>query len=197
MLIVTFTGYKGGVGKSTSAIHLATFLSKYGNVLLVDGDPNRTSISWASRGHLPFDVADERKAAKAIPGRDWLVIDTPARPNSDDLKELADGCDLMILPTIPDINSLEPMIDTSKALKNVSFRALITMAPPHPNKDGEQMQQDMQASDVPVFESIIRRSTAFAKAALAGVPIRELKGKSRLPWLDYEQMGKEVLEILR
>ena len=70
------------------------------------------------------------------------------------------------------------------------------MAPPHPNKDGEQMQQDMKVSDVPVFKAIIRRSTAFAKAALAGVPIRELKGKSRLPWLDYEQMGKEILEIL-
>lgn len=196
MQIVTFTGYKGGVGKSTSAIHLATFLSTHGNVLLVDGDPNRTSLSWASRGHLPFDVADERKAAKAIPGRDWLVIDTPARPNSDDLKELADGCDLMILPTIPDVNSLEPMIQTSKNLKGVSYRALITMVPAYPNKDAEQMKQDMKVSDVPVLEAMIRRSTAFARAALAGVPIRDMKGKYRLPWLDYEQMGKEILEIL-
>ena len=37
---------------------------------------------------------------KTIAGKDYVVIDTPARPNSDDLKELAKGCDLLILPHI-------------------------------------------------------------------------------------------------
>jgi len=40
-----------------------------------------------------------------------VVIDTPARPESDDLKELSKGCDLLILPTKPDIVSLEPMLE--------------------------------------------------------------------------------------
>ena len=151
MLIVTFTGYKGGVGKSTSAIHLATFLAKQGNVLLVDGDPSRTSLTWANRGKLPFDVADERKAAKAIPGRDWLVIDTPARPNSDDLKELADGCDLMILPTVPDVVSLEPMIETAKDLGEVFYRALITMVPPIPTRTVSKCKCKCA---LPVFRSL-------------------------------------------
>jgi len=30
------------------------------------------------------------------------IIDTPARPDSDDMKELAEGGDLLILPTKPD-----------------------------------------------------------------------------------------------
>jgi chromosome partitioning protein len=60
--------------------------------VLVDGDPNRTALNWADRGHLPFTVADERKAMKVIQGRDFIVIDTPARPDSTDLKELAEGC---------------------------------------------------------------------------------------------------------
>ena len=190
MKIITFTGYKGGVGKSTSAIHLAEFLRKQGNVLLVDGDPNRTSLSWSKRGNLAFDVVDERKAARSIPGRDWLVIDTPARPNSDDLEELADGCDLMILPTLPDIVSLQPMIETAQALGDVSYRALITMVPPHPNKDGVSMKEDMKSEGIPVFESMIRRSTAFSRAALYGIPVKGLASQ------DYIRLGKEVMELL-
>jgi chromosome partitioning protein len=54
MKILTITGYKGGVGKSTTAIHLATFLSEQGKTILVDGDQNRTALAWAARGSLPF-----------------------------------------------------------------------------------------------------------------------------------------------
>ena len=39
MKIVTVTGYKGGVAKSTTAIHVATFFSEQGKTILVDGDP--------------------------------------------------------------------------------------------------------------------------------------------------------------
>ena len=80
MKLITVTGYKGGCGKSTTAIHLATYFSDRGKTLLIDSDPNRTAIEWSSRGSLPFTVEDERKAIKLIPGSDYVIVDTPARP---------------------------------------------------------------------------------------------------------------------
>ena len=41
MKVIGITGYKGGVGKSVTAVHLATFLSEIGQTLLIDGDPKR------------------------------------------------------------------------------------------------------------------------------------------------------------
>ena len=197
MKIVTVTGYKGGVSKSTSAVHIATYFSDLGKTILVDGDPNRTALSWYKRGNLPFDVADERQAMRLISGNDFVVIDTPARPNSDDLQELAKGCELLILPTIPDVVSLEPMLQTANDLGTANYRALVTIVPPAPSREGKTMQEDLRANGIPVFNTMIRRSAGFSKAALEGVPIRDVKeGRSRLAWLDYQALGKEIMEML-
>ena len=153
MKIITVTGYKGGVAKSSTAIHLATFFSDRGKTILIDGDPNRTAISWSHRGKLPFTVADERQAMKLISGNDFVVIDTPARPNSDDLKELAKGCDLLILPTTPDIVSLEPMLQTASDLGEAHYRALLAIVPPAPSKEGTSMRKDLVDNGVPVFKA--------------------------------------------
>ena len=196
MKIITVTGYKGGCGKSMTAIHVATYLSRLGDVVLVDGDPNRTAIAWSERGELPFLVVDERKAMKMVQGRDFIVIDTPARPDSSDLKELAEGADLLILPTVPDVVSLEPMLQTASDLGGATYRALLTLVPPKPSREGELMRAELGDNGVPVFKTMIRRAAGFQKAALAGVPVSGLTGRDRLGWLDYEALGKEILEVL-
>ena len=197
MKIITVTGYKGGVGKSTTAIHLATFFSELGTTLLVDGDLNRTSIAWAERGAFPFEVVNQHKAMKAISGKDYVVFDTPARPDSDELAELAEGCDLLILPTTPDVVSLEPMMDTAKDLEDkVLYRVLITIVPPYPNKEGKVMQDELLECNVPVFKTLIRRTTGYQNAAKQGVPIRDLKTRdARKSWQDYKDLGKEIQEL--
>ena len=199
-MIITVTGYKGGIGKSTTAFHLAAYFSDLGRTVLIDGDQNRTAIKWAGRSEspLPFTVADERQAIKIVPGMDYVIIDTAARPNSDDLKELGKGCDLLILPTSPDVVSLEPMLETARDLGGAKFRALITIVPPHPSREGELMRADLEEGGIPVFKSMIRRTVSFAKAAMAGRPIRDLEGaRSRAAWDDYKALGDEIRGMLR
>ena len=102
---------------------------------------------------------------KSIGGNDYVVIDTPARPDTGDLKELATGCDLLILPTTPDVVSLEPMLQTAEDLgETTTFRFLITIVPPYPSKEGEVMKQELQQSNVPIFETLIRRTCWISKS---------------------------------
>ena len=48
-MIVTVASNKGGVGKTTTAMHLAAYLQQFAPTLLIDNDPNRNSIGWAAR----------------------------------------------------------------------------------------------------------------------------------------------------
>jgi len=70
LMIVTVTSYKGGVGKTTTAIHLAAYLQRLAPTLLVDGDGIRSATKWGQRGNgqgLPFKVTSAAQMAKAHP----------------------------------------------------------------------------------------------------------------------------------
>jgi chromosome partitioning protein len=46
-MIYAVVNTKGGVGKTTTAVHLATMLARTERTLLIDGDPQASAASWA------------------------------------------------------------------------------------------------------------------------------------------------------
>jgi len=122
-------------------LHFATYLNTLAPTVLIDGDPNRSASAWARHGNLPFKVVDERQAAKLPASLEHLVFDTKARPEQDDLKALAEGCDMLIIPTTPDALALDALMLTVNALQALgteTYRILITMVPPRPSRDGDE-----------------------------------------------------------
>ena len=199
-MIITVASFKGGVGKTTSAIHLAAFLQGQGETVLIDADPNRSALGWASRGELPFSVVDQWEAEQTIRPSSHVVIDTPARPILEDLAALARTCDLLVLPTTPDVLALDALVLSVEYLKAISashYRILITSIPPKPSKAGQEVKELLQEANLPIFDHGIRRFAAFQKAALQGLPVYTIKDpRAEAAWQDYENVGSEILEIM-
>jgi chromosome partitioning protein len=165
--------------------------------LLIDGDPNRSATGWTKRGELPFRVVDERQAARFAREFEHIVIDTEARPDENDLKELADGCDLLIIPTTPDALAIDALIQTVAALEKIGserYRILLTIIPPRPSHDGDEARGLMNERGLPLFGSDIPRLVAFQKAALAGLPVYSVNDpRAEAAWTAYTNVGREIV----
>jgi chromosome partitioning protein len=199
-VILTVASFKGGVGKTTTAIHLAAYFSQKASAVLIDGDPNRSSTLWAARGTPTFRVAGQHQIAMCARQCEHLVIDTKARPEPQDFKALAEGCDLLVLPCTPDPFSLDALMMTVEALQKLGanqYRILLTIVPPRPQADGENARQSIVGAGLPIFAGDIRRTVAFQRAALDGTTVDQVKGNDTagLAWRDYERIGEEAEEL--
>ena len=130
-------------------------------------------------------------------GNDFLVLDTPARPDSSELKEISQEAHLTILPCVPDAISLDPMLQMFHDLApGANYRVLISIAPSYPSKSADELRKVLNENDVQIFNGQVRRSASIVKAIDMGLTVAEMKGRDRLPWRDYQDIGKEILEVI-
>lgn len=193
-MIISVCGFKGGVSKTTTAVHLAWYFAGKGSVLLVDGDPNHSATGWSQRGNFPFRICDLMAAAKFSQGIDFTILDTPARPDAEELRAIAEGCDLLILPTSPDALAIEALFQTAETLRSLeNCRVLLSMCDVRKQSMVDAARKGIEARQLPLFKSEIRLYTAYQKAALLGVPVYQSKDRyGRIAWNDYTALGKEI-----
>lgn len=199
-MILTFLSLKGGVGKTTSGIHFSAVLQEhYGETLFIDGDPNRSGDVWARKQKLPFLVVNELTAPRHVRDAKYqhIVIDTKARPSSEDIQSLAEGCDVLIIPTEPDALSLDALMKTIASIQKYAadkYKVLLTKVPPKPSRDGQDARALLKQAHIPVFQAEISRLAVFKKSAELGVAVKEIPTPlARRAWESYVAAVKEAM----
>jgi chromosome partitioning protein len=196
-VIISIVSHKGGVGKTTSAVHLAAYLSKKEPTLLIDGDANRSATGWSGRGEVPFKVVSERQAAKYAADYPQKVIDTAGHLSNAELRELADGCDLLVVAASPDPLSLDALLLSAEALQKIgseNYRILLTLCNPLSHA-ADEARAAISAAGMPIFRGQVRRYAAYQRAALEGVTVDKVNDPHAADaWADYQAIGKEILK---
>lgn len=203
MKIFSVANMKGGVGKTTTAIQLAQGLGKKGKTLLLDADQElQCAVVWRSSNHPDWTFKAVRysdDAAQLMKGYEYVVIDSKGNEQGHDLVSLARGSTLLIVPTRPEgvsatglTNTLTPLVEAG--IKN--FRVLVVV---NEGGRGEELREHLAENGIPVFTSMVRKSTAVGDAAEQRIPLEAYTQNryARTVALEYQSVMREALDYGR
>ena len=192
MRVLAFVTQKGGSGKTTLCINLATAAGADGRrVLVLDMDPQGTAeawyqdreSAWPKLARVRAGELDQALALARAQAFDHVLIDTPGRdePSVAAAVRAADFCVVPCRPTPADMKAQPSTVATVKRLgKPMAF--VLTQTPPR----GFRIHEARTGLSVlgPVAPAPIVTRSAFQDAQGAGLAVTE-----------FEPEGKASLEV--
>lgn len=190
-MIIPLIHAKCGVGKTTSAIYLATAAARAGyDVEVWDADPQGSSLQWAQYATeygntLPFPVkkadVETIRRMESYPTKIQL-IDTPSRDLTC-IQAAIDKADSIIIPTRVSPMDIKFLWPTLEVIEGKPVRVLLTLNDRR-SKRYAAVQNILEEKKVPVFASVIPCLQEII-ATFGGTP-RKMHG--------YDDVFKELMD---
>ncbi|MGA7323836.1 MAG: ParA family protein [Rhodomicrobium sp.] len=202
---------KGGVSKSTVAIHLACAAERAGHsAALIDMDAEQgTAMNWGKRrkdrpGGPRVMASDVRSLASDLvqlgaESVEWCFLDLPGR-NAPAANAGLSAAGFVLVPLRPLDVDLEASIDTIRAIKRAGKRYAyqLSICPPQVNASrARKFAEELRKAGHPVSPIIIIQRIAVPDAVAQGLCVCEAEpaGASAAEFADLFQWLKNELEV--
>lgn len=188
-MIVGVLNQKGGVGKTTVAVNLASCFSRSGRqVLLVDADPQGSALAWsaARQADAEFVVVGMAKPTlhREIPALaknyDIVVIDGAPRVNELGRAAIM-ASDLVLIPVQPSPYDIWAAADTVQLIREArqfkdSLRAAFVINRKIANSAiGRDFHAALaQFPETPVLDAALIQRVVYAESAARGLSVLEV-----------------------
>jgi chromosome partitioning protein len=192
MKTVAIVSQKGGSGKTTLAVHLATAAAVAGHtVAIIDLDPQATAASWGDdRANSPEVISGQAVRLPALMqtarenGASFLVIDTA--PNADQAASLAArAADLVLIPCRParfDLEAIETTLLLTRTAGKPAY-VILNAVPPR-GEIAKEAMQGLAAQGAQIAPHQLGHRAAFSHGVIDGRTAQEL-----------EPLGKAAQEV--
>lgn len=175
MKIISVLGAKGGSGKSTLSLILASSFSKKGKTALLDCDIQLTCVSAKQiNPDLPYEVVStphlkeiisegERLESEDV---EWMIVDTNPRSFLEDTKqinELIKISDLCLLPCRPAPRDVRATLELSEQIvaKKANARIIWNFVQPRVNAHKESMKQAPKLLGISPLKTFIKHRACY------------------------------------
>ena len=177
---------KGGSGKSTVATNIASYYASQGNkVVLVDFDPQASSLDWLSArqsGRSTITGIDGASGHFRVPrSADYVVYDTPAAVHGAELSAFLRRAQSIIVPVLPspiDMRAATPFVqkvlDNGRVSRKEARVALIANRCREHYNIYHQLDKYLRKVRKAPFISALRESQNYVRAAERGLGVFEL-----------------------
>lgn len=192
MKTVAIVSQKGGSGKTTLAVHLATAAAAAGHTTaIIDLDPQATATSWGDdRANGPEVISGQAVRLPALVqtaqenGASFLVLDTA--PNADQTASLAArAADLVLIPCRParfDLEAIETTLLLTRAAGKPAY-VVLNAVPPR-GDIAKEATDGLAAQGAQIAPHQLGHRAAFAHGVIDGRTAQE-----------FEPQGKAASEI--
>jgi chromosome partitioning protein len=195
MKTIAIVSQKGGAGKTTVAVHLATAAAAAGlAAALIDLDPQGTAASWGDRRQTDAPEVVSGQAARLpvlidaarAAGADLLILDTA--PNADQTAlRAAQLADLVLVPCRAATFDLEAIKTTLMLIQIAQKPSFVVLnAVPPRSGIGREAAEGLEGQGVQVAPVMLSQRAAFAHGVIDGRTAQE-----------FEQGGRAAEEVER
>ena len=200
MKTIAVAGAKGGVGKTTLAVHLAVAAVQQGrDVVLVDADPQLSAVRWSERrsssepvvlGRAVSQLAAEMERIAGF-GADVAIVDTPPRAwvGADNAALVAATlADVVLVPCRPSILDIESTAVSVQRLQAATAAPVVVVLNgcAHRGREADEAAEALGGLGAQVCPARIGQRVAFARSLLDGRAAQEV-----------EPGGKAADDVLR
>jgi chromosome partitioning protein len=187
-MILGVLSQKGGVGKTTLAINLAAVFAKSGlRTLLVDADPQGSSLAWSSARELEplFPVVGMAKPTlhRDLPeiAKDYDMVVLDGAPRVNDLGRSAImASDLVLVPVQPSPYDVWAAAETVQLIREAAvFKENLKAAFAINRKIvntaiGRDVQAALEPFELPVLSTHLCQRVLYAESAAQGLAVVEV-----------------------
>lgn len=187
-MILGVLSQKGGVGKTTLAINLAAVFARSGlRTLLVDADPQGSSLAWSSARELEplFPVVGMAKPTlhRDLPevAKDYDMVVIDGAPRVNDLGRSAImASDLVLIPVQPSPYDVWAAAETVQLVREAAvFKENLKAAFAINRKIvntaiGRDVQAALEPFELPVLSTHLCQRVLYAESAAQGLAVVEV-----------------------
>ncbi len=203
--IIAFLNGKGGVGKTTAAVNVATAIARKGySVAVVDTDPQQSISNWYEEDKCRFDLteaASEKEVyqvRKALKSYDYVIIDGAAAISAISAAAVMVS-DLVLIPVTPSpldfaaCSAILAVLEARQDLQPVVARFFITR-----KVQKARMLSVLKASiadtGVPALRTGMAQRQSYVRVMLDGSTVFDTDDGAAKG--EIEVLTNEILELL-
>ncbi len=209
MPVIALVGNKGGAGKTTLCINLASALAERDTTVVLDADPQQSSHNWhaIADGNSAFSVvsASEGIAQAAdnhASSARYVLIDCPPSVHSQQTSDALSRADLALIPVQPSPLDLWASVQIETEVgrareSNPGLGALLVINQLEPRTRLSQVMRDALAElSLPAAESAVRRRMIYRKSVVQGKSVLDVGSQGADAAEEIRQLVDEMVNLL-
>ena len=206
MSIIAIVGNKGGAGKTTLSVNLASGLNKRSRTAIIDADPQRSSLQWrafSENDTIPVFAAEDELGEQAQALRqdyDRIVIDCPPSvyaPQTNKALVISEHAVIPVQPSPMDLWATVHIVEAVEKAQetNPGLSPLLVINQLEPRTLLSRLVREaVQEIGIPVADAMIRRRAIFRSSALDGKSVYEAGRRGDAAVEEIEFLIEEIIQ---